>query len=57
MSLVACFGKGIKRGFVDQFKKDSFLITHWELERLGVCGFTFSLASSLPAVLEGTKEV
>jgi hypothetical protein len=57
MSLVACFGKGIKRGFVDQFKKDSFRITHWELERLGVCGFTFSLASSLPAVLEGTKEV
>jgi hypothetical protein len=30
--LVACLGEGIKRGFVDQLKKDPFLITHWNLE-------------------------
>jgi hypothetical protein len=36
-------GEGIKRGSVDQFKKDSFPITHWKLElgRRAVYGFYF----------------
>jgi hypothetical protein len=52
---VACLGEGIKRGFVDQFKKDSFLVTHWNLEDEQYMDFTFSLASSLLAVLGGGK--
>jgi hypothetical protein len=36
--------EAIKRGFVDQLKKDSFLVTHWNLEDWQYMDFTFSLA-------------
>jgi hypothetical protein len=38
---------------VDQLKRDSFLITHWNLEDEKDMNLSFSLVS----LLEGTKEV